>query len=129
MYEAFGKETSFHYVSGGPWQMYGSLYDFLFSESQGFPRGSFHMKNLRTNPFESESYKDFWALIANGTLQATFDQKIAQIRTLLTHFPDRKFILIGDNGERDPETYRMIRIPPDKDEGEKCNEFIKTIKH
>jgi hypothetical protein len=37
------------------------------------------MKNLRTNPFEAESYKDFWTLIANGSMQATFDQKMAQI--------------------------------------------------
>ncbi|WP_300464914.1 phosphatase domain-containing protein [Desulfobacula sp.] len=60
MYNTFGKDTAFHYVSGGPWQMYQPIYDFLFSKYPGFPRGSFHMKNLRTNPLESESYKDFW---------------------------------------------------------------------
>ena len=89
--------------------MYSNLYEFLFSESEDFPKGSFHMKNLRTNPFESESYKDFWTLIANGSQQATVDQKLEQIRTLLTHFPGRKFILIGDSGEKDPEVYKQIR--------------------
>jgi hypothetical protein len=109
LYDGFGKNTAFHYVSGGPWQMYQPLADFLFSEQAGFPRGSVHMKNVRTNPFEKESYQDIWALIANGSKQVTFDQKVAQISTLLTRFPGRQFILIGDSGERDPEVFKEIR--------------------
>jgi glutathione peroxidase-family protein len=109
MYNGFGESTAFHYVSGGPWQMYQPLADFLFSEQAGFPRGSLHMKNLRTNPFAKESYQDIWRLVANGSQQATFDQKVAQIRSLLTRFPGRKFILIGDSGEKDPEVFAQIR--------------------
>jgi phosphatidate phosphatase APP1 len=89
--------------------MYQPLADFLFSEQAGFPRGSVHMKNVRTNPFEKESYRDIWTLIANGSQQATFDQKVAQISLLLTRFPERKFILIGDSGEKDPEVFNEIR--------------------
>jgi hypothetical protein len=109
MYNSFEESTAFHYVSGGPWQMYQPLADFLFSESVGYPWGSVHMKNVRTNPFEKESYQDIWTLIANGSQQATLDQKISQIRDLLTRFPEREFILIGDSGEKDPEVFRTIQ--------------------
>lgn len=109
LYRHFGDDVAFHYVSGGPWQMYEPLQHFLFADAVGFPSGSFHMKNVRTNPFEKESYQDFWTLIANGSGQATFDQKLRQIRTILQHFPGRTFTLIGDSGERDPEVFRQIR--------------------
>lgn len=109
MYRDFGSDTAFHYVSGGPWQMYQPLADFLFSEQTGIPRGSVHMKNVRTNPFEKESYQDIWRLVANGSQQATYDQKVSQITMLLTRFPQREFILIGDSGEKDPEVFREIR--------------------
>jgi hypothetical protein len=109
MYRGFGEQAVFHYVSGGPWQMYEPLANFLFSEQAGFPRGSVHMKNVRTNPFEKESYQDIWTLIANGSQQVTFEQKVSQISSLLTRFPGREFILIGDSGEKDPEVFREIR--------------------
>ncbi len=109
LYRSFGEDTAFHYVSGGPWQLYLPIDDFLFSEAVGFPRGSFHMKNLRTNPFEKESYQDIWNILVSGTKQATFDQKISQLTTIVGHFPGRKFILIGDSGEKDPEVFAQIR--------------------
>ena len=109
LYRTFGDEVAFHYVSGGPWQMYEPLDRFLFTEPADFPRGSFHMKNLRLNPFEKESYEDIWTLIANGSQQVTFDQKVSQIRAIMQHFPGRTFTLIGDSGERDPEVFRQIR--------------------
>lgn len=108
-YSALGAKTAFHYVSGGPWQLYGPLEEFLFSATSGFPRGSFHMKDVRTNPFESESYSDVWNLIASGSQQVTFEQKIRQITELMERFPDREFVLIGDSGEKDPEVFAHIR--------------------
>ena len=81
----------------------------MLSETDGFPRGSFHMKNMRTNPFAKETYEDIWTLVANGSQQATVEQKLLQIRTLLAHFPARTFTLIGDTGEKDPEVFRQIR--------------------
>lgn len=109
MYSSMDSDTTFHYVSGGPWQMYEPLREFLFSEESGFPEGSFHMKNVRTNPFESESYQDIWSLIASGSQQVTFEQKVGQITALLRQFPERQFILIGDSGEKDPEVFAEIR--------------------
>lgn len=109
MYRAFDGSVAFHYVSGGPWQLYAPLADFLFSDSIGFPSGSFHMKNIRTNPFESESYKDLWKLVRDGSKKTTFQQKIEQIKTIINRFPRRKFILIGDSGEQDPEVFQAIK--------------------
>lgn len=109
LYRQYGDGVVFHYVSGGPWQMYHPLERFLYADTVGFPNGSFLMKNLRTNPFEMESYQDFWTLVADGSGQATFEQKLSQIRTILQHFPGRSFTLIGDSGERDPELFRQIR--------------------
>lgn len=109
MYQGLGGDSAFHYVSGGPWQLYAPLAEFLFDSEAGFPRGTMHMKDVRTNPFESESYRDIWRLIAGGSHSVTVQQKIRQISTLLDHFPARRFILIGDSGERDPEIFAEIR--------------------
>lgn len=109
LYRSYGDDVTFHYVSGGPWQMYGPLAEFLFGEEAGFPEGTFHMKNVRTNPFESESYEDIWKLIGSGSQQVTFEQKVAQISALLRDFPQRAFVLIGDSGEKDPEVFAAIR--------------------
>lgn len=110
MYRALVKtdNAAFHYVSGGPWQLYPPLADFLFARDAGFPLGSVHMKNVRTNPFESESYGDFLKLLG-GSGSATIAQKQTQISQLLNHFPQRQFILIGDSGEHDPEIFNLIR--------------------
>ena len=84
-YQVFGSETAFHYVSGAPWQLYAPIAEFLFSPTVAFPAGSVQMKNVRTNPFESESYKDLLKLVG-GSGQATIEQKSSQIETLLLHF-------------------------------------------
>lgn len=99
--------ASFHYVSGGPWQLYGPLSEFLYSEQGGFPEGSFHMKNVRKNLLSASSWKDLKELTSNENF--TFDQKISQISEIMQRFPERKFILVGDSGEKDPEVYREIK--------------------
>jgi len=100
-------DASFHYVSGGPWQMYGPLSEFLIGNKGGFPEGSFHMKSVRTNLFSNSSWKDLTDLVTNS--EQTFGHKVAQISVILMHFPRRRFILVGDSGEKDPEVYRAIR--------------------
>jgi len=106
MYQGFSDETTFHYVSGGPWQLYTGLTDFMFENGVGFPIGSLHMKNVRTNLTESESYLDLIKLVEGG---ATVDQKLTQISLIFSHFPQREFILIGDSGEHDPEIFSTIK--------------------
>lgn len=100
-------DASFHYVSGGPWQMYGPLSGFLIDSKDGFPEGSFHMKSVQKNLLSKSSWKDLTDLVTNS--EQTFDHKVTQISLIMTRFPRRKFILVGDSGEKDPEVYRAIR--------------------
>ena len=100
-------DASFHYVSGGPWQLYGPLSEFLIDNKDGFPEGSFHMKSVQTNLFSKSSWKDLTDLVTNN--EQTFDHKVAEITVIMEHFPSRKFILVGDSGEKDPEVYSEIR--------------------
>ncbi len=99
--------ASFHYVSGGPWQLYEPLSQFLFSEGIGFPEGTFHMKNVRKNLLSINTWEDLKVLVTNEN--ATMDQKLSQISEIMRRFRGRKFILIGDSGEKDPEVYRKIK--------------------
>jgi len=85
-----------HYVSNGPWQLFPMLSAF-FRESS-FPPGSAHLRlfDLRT------------ARAVPG------QHKLTVIPELMKDFPTRKFILIGDTGELDPEVYTKIaRLYPD----------------
>lgn len=102
-----GEDLCFHYVSGSPWQLFSLLHEFLI-EKEGFPAGVFHMKNLRKNLLEPGAFDSLRAFILGGDL-ATLDQKVRQITNLMLCSPRRKFILIGDSGEKDPEAYRAIQ--------------------
>ncbi len=92
---ALTADARFHYVSASPWQLYVPLTEFM--QQEGFPAGSFHLKDFR--------WKDstFLNLYADPV---TYKTDI--IESLLTRFPRRSFVLIGDSGERDPETYGQI---------------------
>ena len=103
-YRSLGDETAFHYVSGGPWQLYRPLAEFI--AAAGYPEGSFHMKSVRKNLLTPGSWHDLGRL-AGG--EATTEQKLGQISKIIGHFPQRRFILVGDSGEHDPEVYREIR--------------------
>ncbi|HET9768901.1 MAG TPA: phosphatase domain-containing protein [Thermoanaerobaculia bacterium] len=94
----------FHFVSGGPWQLHGPLSTFL--TGAGYPEGTFHMKEVTKNLLAVSTWEGFYAL-AQG--DATPKQKVAQISELLSRFPQRRFTLIGDSGEQDPEVFREIR--------------------
>ena len=109
LYHSLGDQAVFHYVSGAPWQLYEPTTTFLFSETADFPPGSIHMKNVRTNFLEKDSYLDFWKL-AGFSGSATIAQKTDSIERILQHFPDRQFVLIGDSGEHDPEIFADISL-------------------
>ncbi len=104
-------DAAFHYVSGTPRQFFNPLKEYLFHEDQGFPPGSMHMKNVQKNFLSSETWGNIGELLINDDY--TFDQKSGQIADILEAFPERRFILVSDSGERDPEIYRelMRRFP------------------
>jgi hypothetical protein len=97
-----------HYVSGGPEQMFGPLYDYLITGEGGFPEGTFHLKFFPKTLFSPETTRNLIDFI-KSSLGVTYQHKLSEITTLMERFPDRKFILVGDSGEVDPEVYSEIR--------------------
>lgn len=98
---AGGAQVHFHVVSAGPWQLFEPLRQ--FTEAAGFPAFTWDMRCVdATQPkviFEE-------AVIANP--QRIYDFKVDAINRLMTRFPKRHVVLIGDSGERDPEVYATI---------------------
>ena len=82
----------FHYVSSSPWQLHQPLTEFI--ATAGFPEGSLHLR--------------FFSL-RNSRILRPFvfrpENKARSITALLQQYPQRKFVMIGDSGERDPEIY------------------------
>lgn len=106
-YRALGDEVSFHYVSGSPWQLFKLLHTFLIERS-GFPEGTFHMKSLRKSPLDLPNFiGDLKKFI--GGKEYTKEQKVGQIIGLMENLPGRRFTLIGDSGELDPEVFTEVR--------------------
>jgi phosphatidate phosphatase APP1 len=97
---ATNQGVQFHYVSGSPWQMAQPILDFLHAE--GYPIGTFHLRPFR--------WVDGTAL---NFFESPYRHKMTEIGQLLERFPQRRFILVGDNGEQDPEIYgEMARKHP-----------------
>lgn len=67
-----------------------------FLRTSGFPDGSVHLRALALRPS---------ALLDDD---ATSRHKHAEIAQLLADHPQRRFVLVGDSGERDPEVYGAI---------------------
>lgn len=105
LYRGYGPAAAFHYVSGGPWQLFRPVETFLIDQEK-FPPGTFHMKNVRRDLRDKNSWKDLKVLLGGGSTQ---EHKIDRISKLMQACPKRKFILVGDSGEHDPEIYAQIR--------------------
>ena len=85
----------FHYVSSSPWQLYRPLAEFC--AACGFPEGTYHLRMLR---FRDPSALQLFIAKRRGKKKA--------IRSLLRAFPFRRFVLVGDSGEKDPELYGSV---------------------
>lgn len=94
--------ATFHYVSSSPWQLYRPLKDF-FGEC-GFPPGAFHLRVVK--------------LRGPRVMQLFMGRKRAKrkaILSILRMYPGRRFILVGDSGEKDAEIYAELwRKHPDQ---------------
>ena len=97
----------FHYVSGGPFQLYEPIAEFLFGTDARFPPGTLHMKVITKNLLSLSTWDAISRLLVNP--DATFAHKKQEISQLMRHFPRRTFVLIGDSGEHDPEVYGHLR--------------------
>lgn len=88
------------YVSSSAWNLYDFLVDFC--RVRGIPKGPFLLKDLKTRLTQ---------LYSSGG--GSHDHKFEKIRSLLELYPQLRFILIGDNGQHDPELYsRTVQAFP-----------------
>jgi hypothetical protein len=85
----------FHYVSASPWQLYLPLVE--FARTNGFLQGSWNMRQWR---LKDRTFKSIF--------EKPDDYKIETITPLLHQFPQRRFVLVGDSGEHDPEVYAAL---------------------
>ncbi|RKF55240.1 putative actin cytoskeleton organization protein app1 [Erysiphe neolycopersici] len=83
-----------HYVSNSPWQLFPTLLRFF--KGAGLPIGSYHLKS--------------YTGMLQGILEPTSERKKPTIMKILTDFPDRSFILVGDSSEADLEVYCDIAL-------------------
>jgi phosphatidate phosphatase APP1 len=84
--------ATFHYVSYSPWQMFQPLAD--FSSLAGYPQGPFHLRS-----FQLSKHMLGKLLLSRSPGKATV------VRWILRSFPNRRFLLVGDSGQHDPEIY------------------------
>jgi len=82
------------YLSASPWQLQAGIQMFL--DRNGFPRGVLITKKV-TNDETSDPLID----------QVKY--KTARIEQVLAALPQVRFVLVGDDGERDPEIYHDVR--------------------
>ena len=107
LYQGWAEQgAAFHYVSSSPWQLYDPLAELCRSES--FPDGTFHLRMVR--------FRDPTVLRLFITRRLG---KRRVIRSIMRAFPRRRFILVGDSGEKDPEIYGSI--------ARKCNGQVARI--
>lgn len=108
-WQASGAE--FHYVSSSPWQLFDPL--LKHQSENGFPTGTMHLRNFR---LRDQLLRPVMIIRRRG--------KATAIRKMLKDLPDRKFILVGDSGEKDPEIYlKICRLHP----GQVAGVFIREI--
>ena len=101
----------FHYVSSSPWQLFEPLVQ--LQVEGGFPGGSIHLRSFR---LRDQMFK---------RVSEARRGKGGVIRLLIKNMPKRRFLLVGDSGERDPGIYRKICLRyPDKIRGL----FIRQVK-
>ncbi|KAL8931082.1 MAG: hypothetical protein Q9208_000185 [Pyrenodesmia sp. 3 TL-2023] len=81
-----------HYVSNMPWQLFPVLASFL--SGAGLPKGSFHLKH--------------YAGMLQGIFEPVAERKKGTLERIISDFPQRRFILVGDSGEADLELYTDI---------------------
>lgn len=84
----------FFYVSSSEWNLYDYLNDF-FSYHQ-LPKGAFLLNHI----------KQWKELLQTG--KTKHEGKLIRVARILQAFPQQRFILIGDNTQRDPVIYKAI---------------------
>ncbi|MGB8020212.1 MAG: phosphatase domain-containing protein [Candidatus Nanopelagicales bacterium] len=97
--EGPGRTVPFYYVSTGSWNYYDYLVAFL--NLHRFPRGPLFLTD--------------WGPDSQRLMRDGREHKRTAIRSLVAAHPGASFVLVGDVGQGDPETYEVIaREYPDQ---------------
>jgi phosphatidate phosphatase APP1 len=83
----------FFYVSSSPWNLYGFIAEFM--EMNGIPHGPMFLKDygIDRTQFIRKSHEA---------------HKLEAIENVLGFYPQLRFLLIGDNGQRDVSVYAQV---------------------
>ncbi len=87
--------NSFFYVSSSEW----NLYEFIdsFVRMHQLPKGIFKLKKIKTG------ISDFLF-----TGRGSHDHKFEEIKDIISFYPKLKYILLGDDSQKDPYLYERI---------------------
>ncbi len=90
-------QAPFMYLSTGAWNVTPTLRRFL--SRNAYPKGTFLLTDWGPTP-------DRW-------FRSGSQHKVESLKRLAAEFPDMKWILIGDDGQRDPDIYNgfAVRYP------------------
>ena len=80
------------YISNSPWNLYDLLEDFF--DLNAIPLGPMLMRRMGVHKGE--------------TLGGGSGHKLERVRMLMQHFPEMRWVLIGDSGQVDAETYSEV---------------------
>jgi phosphatidate phosphatase APP1 len=96
LYRRWASQTNlvFHYVSAGPCQLLPLLDEYLHTNT--FPSGPI---SLRVFDWRSDLF---------ATKSGAERFKPGAIEAILKSYPQRRFVMVGDSGEHDPEIYGAI---------------------
>ncbi len=86
--------NAFFYVSSSEWNLYGYIKEFV--QQQKLPEGIFLLNQIKT----------FSKLLATG--QNNHNGKFTRIVRILEMYPHQKFILLGDDSQKDIDIYTSV---------------------
>ena len=84
----------FFYVSSSEWNLYDDLNEFF--KYNGLPKGAFLLNTI----------KKWYQLFKTG--KTKHQGKLIRVIRILEAFPKQRFVLLGDNSQKDPEIYAAI---------------------
>ncbi|KQC32089.1 hypothetical protein AAU57_01180 [Nonlabens sp. YIK11] len=85
----------FFYVSSSEWNLYNFIEKFTILHQ--FPKAVFFLKSIKSGVFD---------LLASGG--GNHDHKLHRIKDILEFYPDRSFVLLGDDTQQDPYIYNEV---------------------
>ena len=99
LYRALHRDRNpIFYVSSSPWNLYELFEDFM--AINGIPHGPIFLQD--------------WGLDRDTFIMDPHERhKLAQVQLLVDYYPDLRFVLVGDSGQKDPEIYlRVMQVHP-----------------